>query len=228
MAYDEPQHSASIRAFPGAGRPFRSDGADSLSLCLEFLTRYFGNPRPAAAIAGDLPHVDGRLTLGGFVQAAERVALATQIQAIRIGAIPHLALPAVLLLRDGGACLLIKADGATATIVGPSFSDGVRMIALAELEAAYAGRAIYVRPRFQFDRATDLLDLPPARSWLWSTLRQDWSIYLQAVLATVMINLFTLALPFFTSLVFDRVVPHRALDTLHVLTLGAAAVIVFD
>lgn len=228
MASEQPQQTASIRAFPGAGRPFRSDGQDSLSLCLEFLTRYFGNPRPAASIAGDLPHVDGRLTLGGFVQAAERVSLATQIQAIRIVAIPQLALPAVLLLRDGGACLLVKIDGTAATIVGPSFGDGVRMIALAELEAAYAGRAVYVRPRFQFDRATDLLDLPPARSWLWSTLRQDWGIYLQAVLATAMINLFTLALPFFTSLVFDRVVPHRALDTLHVLTLGAAAVILFD
>ena len=229
-ATGQQQTTASIRQFPGpaSGRPFGSSEADSLSLCLEFLTRYFGDPRPAAAIAGDLPHVDGKLTLGGFLQAADRVHLATQIVAVRINAIPALALPAILLLRDGGACLLVKCTGGMATIVGPMFSDGVRTIELAQLELSYAGRAVYVRPRFQFEAATDLLDLPPTRSWLWQTLRQDWGIFLQAALATAMVNLFALGLPFFTSLVFDRVVPHRALDTLHVLTLGASVLVAFD
>lgn len=214
---------------PGARRQSSGGSGDSLALCLDFLLRYFGNARDVASISADLPHDGDRLSLAGFIQAADRAELAAQVIGRPIRSIPALALPAVLLLADGTACLLIKVEAeGRATIVGPVFVEGVKVISLAKLEAEYAGRAILVRPRFSFQRSSEIAGDAPATDWLRRILLDDWPIYAQAIGATVVINLLALVLPFFMSIVFDRVIPHRALDTLHVLAVGVAFAALFD
>lgn len=225
------EESDNVRIFPGPGGQKELSSIeenDSLALALEFLSRYFGNSRPSAAITGDLPRVNGQLTLSGFIQGAERIHLQTDLRTVAVEEIPSLALPVVLLLKNGQACLLVKSEGTALTVVGPDFSEGIRTVFLEAISEAYSGRAVYVRPRLQFDEAQAELNISPTKSWLLATLISDWKIYAQAALATTIVNLFALVLPFFTSIVFDRVVPHQAMDTLHVLTIGVVTMIAFD
>ena len=70
--------------------------------------------------------------------------------------------------------------------------------------------------------------MPRPRHWFWSAIAQSWPIYGEALVASLLINLFALVTPFFTMNVYDRVVPNLALETLWVLTIGVALVFGFD
>ena len=70
--------------------------------------------------------------------------------------------------------------------------------------------------------------MPQPRHWFWSAISQSWPIYGEALVASLLINLFALVTPFFTMNVYDRVVPNLALETLWVLTIGVALVFGFD
>ncbi|MFK0571782.1 peptidase domain-containing ABC transporter [Endozoicomonas sp.] len=52
--------------------------------------------------------------------------------------------------------------------------------------------------------------------------------YYQVILATLLINLLTLAVPIFTHFVFDKVLPGYATDTLITISLGMAAILMVD
>ncbi|WP_263080643.1 ATP-binding cassette domain-containing protein [Endozoicomonas sp. Mp262] len=67
-----------------------------------------------------------------------------------------------------------------------------------------------------------------APSWLGKQIKALWPHYIQVVLATVMVNLLTLSLPLFTNMVFDKLIPTYATDTLMIISLGMLGIVVFD
>src|SRR5690606_33705056 len=56
----------------------------------------------------------------------------------------------------------------------------------------------------------------------------NWRLYRDALVAAVLINIFALVMPLYTMNVYDRVVPNNAIDTLWVMTIGIALVLVFN
>ena len=101
-------------------------------------------------------------------------------------------------------------------------------ISLAELRNLYTGYAFYVRPVARADDRAGPATIDTARDWFWGTLKENWSIYREVILATVMINCFALASTLYIMNVYDRVVPNSAFETLWVLSIGALVVYVFD
>ncbi|MBF0625828.1 MAG: type I secretion system permease/ATPase [Magnetococcales bacterium] len=210
--------------------PEASAWDDPLLQCLAFLTRHWHRPRSEEALRADLPLVDNRLTPELFVRAAARAGLAARVVRKRLARISPLLLPAVLLLKDRQACLLVawEDNGRTARLVLPETGEGESPMALANLEKQYTGHALFVRPEFQFDARSQESPTTSPTSWFWGTLGRFWPIYGEVIIASLLINLFTLASPLFVMNVYDRVVPNNALETLWVLALGAATVFVFD
>ena len=67
-----------------------------------------------------------------------------------------------------------------------------------------------------------------ADNWFWSAfLEHKWS-YLQIIIAAGLINIFSLASSIFIMVVYDRVIPNNAVESLIALTTGMVIVIVFD
>ena len=54
------------------------------------------------------------------------------------------------------------------------------------------------------------------------------SIYIEVIAGSLFINVFALAMPLFVMNVYDRVVPNQAKETLWVLSIGLAIVLLFD
>lgn len=202
--------------------------ADALAVCLAAAARQLGMPVSVDALVAGLPLEDGRLTPALCVRAAERAGLTATIKRAALARIPRLALPALLLLKDGDACVLIATNADSADIITSAAPEGQKTILSGELLEAYAGSAIFLgrAPRFQAGPASEPQAM--AHHWFWGTLARSWPIYAEVAAASVLINIFTVLSPLFFMNVYDRVVPNKAFETFWVLAIGVLLMYLFD
>ena len=201
---------------------------DPLLKCPVLLTRFFNHPFSEETLSAGLPLDKGRLTPDLFGRAAERAGLNSKLVQRPLDKISPLTLPAVLLLKDQHACILRSraADGMCQVINADT--GGETQTTLAALSAEYSGHALLVHPKLRFDARTELSAVPRVNHWFWSVVGQAWPIYGEVLLASLLINLFALALPLYTMNVYDRVVPNDTSETLWALTVGVLIVLLFD
>lgn len=203
---------------------------DPLLECLVFLTSYYGRARSARALTAGLAYGEGNMGPDLFCEAADKIDLkAKVVRREKIKKILTPVLPAVLILKDGQACVLLKIskDEHSATIWSPETSSE-RSVKLTELKEVYTGYAIYVHPKPEFTdpQAPHLEDSD--RHWFWGPVLECKGIYARTALAAILINLFGLTSPIFIMNIYNRVIPNNAIETGWVLGLGALTVFVFD
>ncbi|ALG68523.1 type I secretion system permease/ATPase [Beggiatoa leptomitoformis] len=203
---------------------------DPLLACLVILTKLNNKPFSADALRAGLPLENNQFSPATFIRSAERAGLSARLAAQPLASISALYLPAVLLLTDGQACILLKQVGKKRVqVIFPAVGEGSSEIELSELAKNYSGSVLFARPVYAFDQRTaEAEHAPRPRSWFWGTLWQSWGLYTEVLLASLLINLFALASPLFVMNVYDRVVPNNALETLWVLAIGMLIVFVFD
>jgi len=201
---------------------------DPLLDCLAELTRLHGLPSTAQALSAGLPLVGNRLTPALLVRAASRAHFSARIVQRGLEDIATNLLPAILLLENARACLLlgVREDGYLVSFPESGASSDV--IGKAELAERYTGLVAFVRPQFRFEaRAPGVIE-PKRRHWFWGAVFDNRRLYRDALLAALLINVFALAMPMFTMNVYDRVVPNNAVETLWVLALGISLVLLFN
>ncbi|MBF0587844.1 MAG: type I secretion system permease/ATPase [Magnetococcales bacterium] len=203
---------------------------DPLLECLVHLTRYHGRPRSAEALSTGLPEFGERFSPRMFVRAAERNGFKARVVPREFKKISTDLLPIVIPFEDGEAGVLLDIDTEKqeVKIMLPAHAGSIENMEVAKLEALWSGYVILIQPEntIQFDRPEEAKR--DTSSWFWGTLRQNWWIYGQVVLAAVFVNLFGLISPMFVMIVYDRVIPNNAQETLWVLAIGVLTVIVFD
>lgn len=64
--------------------------------------------------------------------------------------------------------------------------------------------------------------------WFWSAFLEHKSIYTKVMLAATMVNFMSVGSSIFIMVVYDRVVPNSAYESLYALTMGMALIIIFD
>lgn len=206
-------------------------GNDPLTASLAYLAAHHGRAVSREALLGGLPILDGRLTVALYDRAAKRVGLETEAIKREIADIPALVLPAVLIMKDGSALVLLGFDSASngARIVDPSAATKLpRLMTLNALNADYTGYAFLVRVAPQADaRAMAAGDMPKSH-WFWSVVRVHWRSYGHIAIGALLTNLLALATPLFTMSVYDRVVPNGAIPSLIALSIGMGLALLFD
>lgn len=201
---------------------------DPLLGCLTVLSKILSKPHSPESLVAGLPLIDNKLTPKLFPRAAERAGLSSKIVKRRLSKISNLVLPAVILLNDANACILVSIEKTQATVIFPETGEGESTIKLEELEAIYTGFSIFIKSVHQFDKRTESSAIPRANNWFWGTISRFWPVYSQVFIASILVNSFALASPLFVMNVYDRVVPNQAIETLWVLAIGVATVFVFD
>ena len=201
---------------------------DPLLDCLVVVTRLHGRPVSAQALSAGMPLVQGRLTPSVLLRAATRHGYAARIVKRPLNRISNLALPAIVLLADGSACVLTSIDpGGTVELVMPESGFGARTLSLDELQSRYTGFVIFVHPLARADaRLGDVAET--SGHWFWGTVWRFKRYYAEALLSTALVNLLTLGSALFIMNVYDRVVPNNALDTLTVLAIGVVIAMGFE
>jgi len=203
---------------------------DPLTDALIFLAAHHGRAITRAAVISGLPIIDGYLKPALFGRAARKAGLEVETVRRKLTEIPQLVLPAVLMMRDGTARILMSLNRLrkTAVVVNPSTDLGPVNIKFRELAADYQGYAFFARPAIEADpRAVSAGDLPQ-RHWFWSVVRRFWKNYTHVAIAALIINMIGLASPLFIMSVYDRVIPNGAIPSLVALSVGMGIAILFD
>ncbi len=202
---------------------------DALLSCLVILTRLFGNPKSLAALAAGLPIGEQGMTPDLFIRAAENAGLSANKVRRNIPETKAMNLPAVLLLKDRQAVVMLSpVKNGQVDVATTDNLDGIVTLPLAELESQFTGTMLVVRPKIRLDtRSSDVTEAPP-RNWFWGEVARYTPVYLEVVLAALLLNLFTIASSIFAMQVYDRVVPNKAEETLWVLALGIVIIYLAD
>lgn len=201
---------------------------DPLLQSLAILAGLLEHPISAEALRAGLPILDQRLSPEMIVRAAQRAGITAAWRRRALNEIAPANLPCVLLLQGGGGCVLAALDRGDATIILPGTAGEPVRLPLHEIEDLYAGYALFARADYRFDARTEEVAPHVGESWFWGTLRQFWKVYAHAAIASIVINLLTIASPLFVMNVYDRVVPNNAVATLWVLASGVLVVFGFD
>lgn len=216
---------------PAATNRVRTLGDDPLTASLTYLAAHHGRAVSREALLGGLPISDGRLSVGLYDRAARRAGLETEAIKRDISDIPALVLPAVLVMKNGTALVLLGVDVAknSARVVDPTTAPNApRVVEIRTLASEYTGYAFLVRAAAQADARTVAAGDIPKTHWFWSAVKVHWRSYGHIAIAALLTNLLALATPLFTMSVYDRVVPNGAIPSLIALSIGMGLAILFD
>ncbi|WP_249128360.1 type I secretion system permease/ATPase [Bradyrhizobium sp. AUGA SZCCT0169] len=198
---------------------------------MTYLAAHHGRAVSREALLGGLPILDGRLSVALYDRAARRAGLETEAVKRAILDIPAMVLPAVLIMKDGTALILlgIDAKNQSVKVLDPTLDrSNPRIAGVSSLIADYTGYAFLVRAAAEADaRAVAAGDLPRTH-WFWSVVKLYWRSYGHIALAAFLVNMLALATPLFTMSVYDRVIPNGAIPSLIALSIGLSLAIVFD
>jgi|LWDU01.1.fsa_nt_gi ATP-binding cassette subfamily C protein LapB len=67
-----------------------------------------------------------------------------------------------------------------------------------------------------------------AEHWFFGPILRNKKLYIRVMLASVFINVFALVSAFYIMVVYDRVIPNNAIESLIALTVGVLTIVVFD
>jgi len=145
-------------------------------------------------------------------------------------------IPCVLLLKNGNGLAVVDIlDGDTLSIAG---GNGTYTVKRSDLSDDYTGSAIVAAPAAAPPNQTETVspattarpgaDGPDLRlSAIFRQIMKSGQV-IELFLIAILSNLFMFALPLFSMAVYDRIIPHRAYETLWALTTGLLIVLVMD
>ncbi len=225
--------SAPIEESPKTSDAPSGDEIDPLLACLKHVIEWHGLSTDSDSLLSGLPLENGRLTPELLLRSAHRAGLRCEIVKRRLKKLPSSVLPAILLLKNNRAGILEPDSGSKdgVQLVIPN-DEGATFHAARTLKHEYAGFTILVRPGGS--KSAPVATRPEfatpekRRWWFWRTMWSFRNYYIQLLPGSLLVNFFALAMPFFIMIVYDRVVPNNAEETLWVLAIGVATVFIFE
>jgi ATP-binding cassette subfamily C protein LapB len=208
--------------------------------CLVVLTKLNNKPATAEALTYGLPFdpSDEKQRLfsvdkpkANFSRAAANAGFESQLQKRKLQDIPAMVLPAILVLKGDNACVLLDLDreNGAAQIIAPTVDENPLEIELSWLSEEYLGFVFFLKRKYEGFGEHKQSGVAANRGhWFFGTLLKFKGLYSRVLLATFLVNLFVVAGPLFTMNVYDRIIPHNAVDTLWVLAIGIGMIYLFD
>ena len=199
----------------------------ALEACLLHAARLLDRPLTLAALHAAQTGATGGVTLRDAIVAAERAGLQVGFGRRKLTDFDTSLTPAILILDGDRAVVLeqVQPDGSLA-VYDPELGQGLGQMARDRLEPVYSGYALVLRATAAADRAGMARDR--RGHWFWQALAENRWAYAQVVLAAILANILGLATSLFIMVVYDRVLPNEAIESLIALTLGVGIALVFD
>lgn len=216
---------------PTGSPPPDMSGGDPLVACILHALERLERPMSSSAFRSRVSRPAGAWTLEDAVEALESLGLKVELRTLGLAALDHRLGPWIVETGRGPVVVYASSHDEQPRVFDPSVPGGSRRLAADGLAAAigdgFSGRALAV--------AVPDASLAPARGprgrhghWFWGPMLRNGWIYVQVALAALLANIFALGTSFFSMIVYDRVIPNNAIDTLVALLVGVGIVFASD
>ncbi|MDO4643035.1 MAG: type I secretion system permease/ATPase [Cardiobacteriaceae bacterium] len=194
---------------------------------VSLLTRILGTPVASVTLATLTPRDQtGDFDYRELSEVLKYQGFDNYLQERPLRKIPNLALPAVILLRDGEAAVLKQIVDSEALLEFAGI--GEKRISLQDLQAQYIGYTWFIKPKAEKDVRSELPEYELPKGWFWRVIWRFRRYYYQVIIATFMINFLALVSSLYVMNVYDRVIPNKSMETLWVLSIGVTLAIFFE
>ena len=203
---------------------------DSYLASLQFIAKYYQKNISNESLASGLLTQGKKMNLESFLKSSSKIGLISKVVERKIEDISQLALPALLILNKGRACVLldINIQEDTIKVFIPDL-EGETLFSIERLMQEYTGTLVLIKNDYKFkNQVHQKIDIEKPNQWFIGAMKRNKEIYKRVFIAAILINLFVLSVPLFTMNVYDRVLPNNAIDTLWVLAIGVFFVLGFD
>jgi len=208
---------------------------DALEACLRAVLAWHERPLSSASLRARVAGGREIWTTETLLEAADSLGYDVETGAfdpVNPGLPP---LPAIARTREGTALALLgpHAEGRI-LVVDPDRGEQPTSWALDEVYERLAGPAYSLAQR-DIPVTDPVTGAPLERAalgrhghWFWGPMRRARGVYLQVAVAALLVNVFALATSIFTMVVYDRVIPNNATDTLMALLVGIGIIFASD
>ena len=197
---------------------------------LLFISKYYQKTISKDSLVSGVLTQGTFMDLKSFIKAGSRIGLISKVANRKLEHISKLALPALLVLENDRACVLldINLEEDKVKVILPGLA-GETVMSIDKLNSEYTSTVVFVKNDYQFkNKLHKHINLEKPNQWFWGAMKRNKPIYIKVAFAAILINIFVIATPLFTMNVYDRVLPNNALETLWVLASGIFIVMLFD
>jgi len=204
--------------------PANSQGEqDTGALCLVLIADFLGVP----ASAGQLRHEAGLtasdFTVEDLVRAARQLGLKARAVRSKPDRLAAIHPPAIAEMNDGRFIVLGKLADQQLLVQDP-LKAAPEILPLSDFERAWTGRLVLLQRRAAEPDEERRFSL----GWFVAAARKYRGLLGEVLIASLILQLFGLVTPLLFQEVIDKVLTHRSLTTLEVLSFGLLAVAVFE
>lgn len=129
--------------------------------------------------------------------------------------------PAIIVLKDKSYSVVLGVKAEKVLYFNPK-DKKISEVSAEEFENLWKKKAIVLYPKFKV--TPFYLNL----KWVFNEFFKYRSIFSQVILSSIFIQFFALVTPLFLQIIVDKVLPHFAMSTLHVVGIAFLIVILFD
>ncbi|HKM99250.1 MAG TPA: peptidase domain-containing ABC transporter [Candidatus Binataceae bacterium] len=220
LASPQPGWRRFLRAYPFVEQ---HDETDCGAACLAMITKFYGVPVGVARLR-DLANTDqDGASMWSMAQAAETLGFHARGLQLSYDALTAILTPAIV-LWEGFHYIVLYEIGDRHVIVGDP-GIGIRKLPLDEFRRKWSGRALELTPT---DRLKHTRPVRHSYRRFTAILQPYRGLMAEVFAASMVLNLFGLAVPLFTQVIIDRVVGQHAADLLNLLLVGMLFVAIFQ
>ena len=198
------------------------------------LARAFNRPFSEAAVASRLPRGIDLRNPAGLSRALGAIGLKSRAVLRDVASVDRIALPVVVFRKEGDPLVVseIAENGKVVTTIDPAADGFEQEMKLRSLRRIIQPEILLVTPaddRAHARLSPEAVRLTPREGhWFWAPVRANWSNWAQIIVAALLLNTLTLALPLFVMNVYDKVIPNLAYVTLWTLAIGVGIALALD
>ena len=201
---------------------------DALLLCLEELCRLYKLPGALKTIDSIYPKSTKSITLDKFVSTVKKINFVASVNELSMKALATQKLPLIYFNKNNEASLLLAIENDQYHIWEASLNQASQITAIV-FKAKYVKKCILIKPQLQNDgRVSFHESIIKPSSWFWESLLKYKKVYMDVILASLVVNILSIFSSLFTMNVYDRVIPNQAHETLWALAIGVFIAYIFD
>ncbi len=192
---------------------------------LQIFLRFYGIERSHASIRDIADITDGPFDYRDAVTALENMEFSANVGNLKASQITQGHCPLIIEFKDKTKAVLKSVDRKKKyEVYDKDKEDKITTYTYSEFKKIFSGGVLIAKSRRQQKEVEKIKKV----DWFWSSLSQSKWTYIQVIIAAAVSNFLGLSTSLFIMVVYDRVVPNQAIESLIALTIGVIIALGFD